>query len=313
VQTKYAFTDRLLFHAGLHFAHFALSRDNSLEPRLGLAYHLPKDQKLTLGFGLHSKNENLPVYFVEQEEADGGIFFPNRSLQMTRSLHYILGYEKMFSEDIQLKTEVYYQYIPNLPVPTNPDKYWAPIFGGVNQGDTLANMGKGRNYGLELTLQKYFTRGYYFLFSSSLFDSKYRPADGNWYDSKFNLGFIHNLVGGKEIMWGEKRMLGLNLRVIWSGGRRILTVDLPASIEQEFTVFKHDEVFSNQVRDYFRMDLGLKLHFFREKTEHILSLDIQNLTNRLNVLAEEYDPETRSIREYPMTGFIPIVNYRLEF
>lgn len=313
VQSKYAFSDRIVFKAGLHFAHFALSRDNSLEPRLGLAIHLPKEQKLTFGYGLHSKNESLPVYFMENEQADGSIGMPNLGLEMTRSMHYIVGYEKMFGNDVQWKTEAYYQDIYNLPVPTNPDKYWAPIYGGVQLGDTLANIGKGRNYGLEFTLQKFFTRSYYFLFSSSLFDSKYKPADGNWYNTKFNLGFINNLVGGKEFMWGDKRMLGLNLRLIWSGGRRIQSVDLPASIEEGHTVYESYDIFSKQARDYFRIDLGMNLHFYREKTEHVVSLDIQNLTNRLNVLAESYDPVSQSITEYPMTGFIPILNYRLEF
>jgi outer membrane receptor protein involved in Fe transport len=313
VQSKYAFSNRLVLRAGLHYAHFGLSRDNSFEPRLGISYSLPGNQKISLGYGLHSKNENLPVYFVEQTLEDGSIYKPNLSLQMTRSMHLILGYEKMFGSDLQFKTEAYYQHISNLAVPANPQKYWAPIFGGVNPGDTLANIGEGRNYGLELTLQKYFTREYYFLFTSSLFDSEYKPADGQWYDTKFNLGFINNLVGGKEIMWGEHRMVGLNLRVIWSGGRRYLTVDLPESMEQGHTVFINSEVFSKQGPDYFRIDLGLKLHFFREKAEHVLSLDIQNLTNRINVLAEEYNSETRSIWEYPMTGFLPILNYRLEF
>ena len=312
-QSKYIFSDRIVFKAGLHFAHFALSSDNSLEPRLGLSINLPREQTLTFGFGLHSRNESLPAYFVENEQADGSIYLPNLGLKMTRSTHYIMGYEKMFRSDLQLKTEVYYQRINNLPVSNNPDKYWAPIFGGVNQGDTLANIGEGCNYGLELTLQKYFTRSYYFLFSSSLFDSRYKPADGSWYDTKFDLGFINNLVGGKEFMWGSKRMVGLNLRMIWSGGRRILSVDLPASIEQGQAVYKDYDIWSKQARDYFRVDLGLKLHFFREKTEHVVSLDIQNLTNRQNVLAEEYNPETETVEEYPMTGFIPIFNYRLEF
>jgi hypothetical protein len=92
-----------------------------------------------------------------------------------------------------------------------------------------------------------------------------------------------------------------------------MTVDLPASIEQGFTVYKNSDIFSKQARDYFRIDLGLKLHFYRAKTEHVLSLDIQNLTDRQNVLAEQYDPESESISEYPMTGFIPIFNYRVEF
>ena len=312
-QSRYAFSDRIILKAGMHFAHFALSRDNSLEPRLGLTVHLTKNQKLTFGFGLHSKNENLPVYFVEHEQPDGSMYMPNLSLKMTRSKHYILGYELMIRNDLQLKTEAYYQSISSLPVPNNPDKYWAPIFGGVNYGDTLVNIGEGRNYGVELTLQKFFTRSYYFLFSGSLFESKYKPADGQWYDTRFNLGFINNLVGGKEFMWGSNKMAGMNLRGIWSGGRRVLSVDLPASIENGHTVYKDYDIFSKQARDYFRIDLGLKLHFFREKTEHVLSLDFQNLTNYDNVLAEVYNPETESIDEYHMTGFIPIFNYRLEF
>jgi hypothetical protein len=313
LQSRYAFSERFVFKAGLHFAHFALSSDNSLEPRLGFTINLPKEQKLTFGVGLHSKNENLPVYFAETEKPDGSAYLPNLGLEMTRSMHYIMGYEKIFGSDFQLKSEVYYQHINKLPVPTNPDKYWAPMYGGVNYGDTLANIGEGRNYGLELTLQKFFTRSYYFLFSSSLFDSKYKPADGMWYNTKFNLGFINNMVGGKEFMWGSNKMVGLNLRMIWSGGRRILTVDLPDSIEDGRTVYQDYDLFSKQARDYFRIDFGLKLHFFREKSEHVLSLDIQNLTNRQNVLAEEYNPETEGIEEYHMTGFIPIINYRLEF
>lgn len=62
-----------------------------------------------------------------------------------------------------------------------------------------------------------------------------------------------------------------------------------------------------------RIDLGIHLHFFREKSEHILSLDIQNVTNRRNAYAEEYDPETKSIVYYPLAGIIPILNYRIEF
>jgi len=151
------------------------------------------------------------------------------------------------------------------------------------------------------------------MLSSSFFDSEYKPADGQWYSTKFNLGFINNLVGGKEFMWGDHKMVGVNLRLIWSGGRRMLSVDLPASIEQGETVYKSYDIFSRQARDYFRIDLGLKLHFYREKTEHIISLDIQNLSNRVNVLAESYNPESQGISEYPMTGFIPIFNYRLEF
>jgi hypothetical protein len=120
-------------------------------------------------------------------------------------------------------------------------------------------------------------------------------------------------VGGKEFAWGKNKMVGLNLKLIWAGGKRMIPIDLQASIEEGQDVYILDELYSIQAKDYFRIDLGFKLHFFREKTEHTLSLDIQNLTNRKNTFAIQYNPETESIEDYIMAGFIPLLAYRLEF
>jgi len=312
-QGKYKFSDNVIFTAGLSYTHFALSNDNSLEPRLGLVIGLPHEQKLGFGYGKHSKHENLPVYLLENELPDGSVYMPNKSLQLSRAHHFIASYEKLIGQNMLFKTEAYYQYISNLPVANNPDKYWSPIFGGVDPNDTLANIGKGRNYGLEFTLQKSFSNNYYFLITSSLFDSKYKPADGNWYNTKYNVNYINNFVGGKEIKWGDKKLVGLNAKLIWSGGKRQTPIDLNASIEEGETVLENNKPFSLQNKDYLRLDLGFRLHFYKKKAEHVLSLDVQNVTNRLNTWAQIYDSENESIIDYPMTGLIPIVSYRIEF
>jgi hypothetical protein len=313
LQGKYKFSDQVIFTAGLHYAYFQQSQDHSLEPRLGLRVKLPKRQRISFGFGLHSKNEKLPVYFVEQMDSDGSLFMPNLALKMIRSTHYVVGYDLMFGTNLNLKVEAYYQNINKLPVPNNPDKLWIPSFGGVNPEDTLTNMGKGRNYGLELTLQKFFTNGFYFLTSASLYDSKYKPADGQWHNTKYNSNYIFNLVGGKEIKWGKNKLFGISSRLLWHGGKRLISIDLQESILQGQTVVNMAELFSTKARDYFRIDLGLKLHFFKERTEHIVSLDFQNLTNRLNTWAQYYNPEMETIEDYYMAGIIPILNYRVEF
>ena len=106
---------------------------------------------------------------------------------MTRSTHYVASYEKLFGEQLNLKVAAYYQNINNLAVSTNPDKFWSSIDGGINREDTLANIGKGRNIGVEFTLQKYFTNSYYFMITSSLFDSKYRTAAGEWRNTRYNI------------------------------------------------------------------------------------------------------------------------------
>jgi hypothetical protein len=312
-QGKYKFTDAVKLTAGVHYTHFALNASKALEPRLGLSWDLPNKQKLSFGYGMHSRHESLPVYFVEQEDSNGNISMPNRSLELTKSNQFVIGYEKMVSDNVLLKTEVYYQGISNLAVPNNPDKYWSPIFGGAHPNDTLVSTGKGRNYGIELTVQKYFTNNYYFLISSSLFDSKYKPADGKWYNTKYNLNYVSNFVGGKEFSWGKKKMVGLNAKIMWTGGKRIIPINLESSIEEGKAVYSDGEIWSTKADDYFRLDIGAKLHFFKRKAEHVISLDIQNVTNRLNTWAEIYDSENEVVVNYPMAGLIPILSYRIEF
>lgn len=313
IQGKYKPGEKLTVNGGLHVVYFRLSNHASLEPRFGFRYTLRNDQVLSFGYGLHSRHENLPVYFAGIKDPAGGIYLPNTSLDLTKAHHLVAGYEKMILSDVKLKTETYFQYIYDLPVPDNPDKYWAPFFGGVNLGDTLANIGKARNYGLELTVQKFFTPDFYFVYSSSLFDAKYKPADGNWYNTRYNLGFIHNLVGGKEFDWGDDKLLGINLRLIWAGGKRYNPIDLQRSIQAGYGIPSYDNPFNYKAKNYFRIDLGLKFHFYGKSAEHIFFLDIQNLTNRVNVLLEDYNPVTQGTIDYPMTGLIPIFNYRVEF
>ena len=312
-QGKYKFSDQVSLTSGLHYTHFALSNDHSVEPRLGLVVELPKRQKLGLGYGMHSRHESLPLYFVENELPDGTIHMPNQELKLTRASHVVASYEKMVGKNVNVKTEAYYQHIGNLPVPNNPDKIHSPVFTGVSPNDTVTNTGKARNYGIELTIQKYFSNDYYFLMTHSLFESEYKPANGNWYNSRFNINYINNFVGGKEFKWGENKMIGLNAKVMWTGGKRIIPLDLEASIASGGAVYKLDEIYSVKAKDYFRTDLGVRLHIYKANTQHVFSIDIQNVTNRLNTWAHVYDAEQKKQIDYPMAGLLPILNYRFEF
>ena len=312
LQSKYKFTDRLILTAGLQYSYFALTQGNSIEPRVGFVYNLPQRQKVSFGFGMHSKPEQLSTYFIEVQGADGSTYLPNKDLELTRSTHYVVSYEKSF-KDLLLKGEAYYQDIPNLPVANNPNKIWSPIFGVASPNDTLSNIGKARNYGLELTVQKFFSNNYYFMFTSSLFQSEYQTADGIWRSTKYNINYINNVVGGKEFKWGEDKLISLNAKVIWTGGKRLIPIDLDESIKEGEGVYKTDELWSTQAADYFRVDLGVKLHFFNPKVEHVVSLDIQNVSNRLNEWVEIYDRENEEIVKYPMAGLIPILSFKIKF
>ncbi len=65
--------------------------------------------------------------------------------------------------------------------------------------------------------------------------------------------------------------------------------------------------------DYFRADLRVSYRKNRPRASHIFSLDVQNVTNRLNMYRQYYDQEKREIATITQAGLIPFLNYRIEF
>jgi hypothetical protein len=231
-----------------------------------------------------------------------------------KALHLIVSYELIFREDFHLKTEAYYQFLFDVPVSDNPDEVVSTINGDVGL-DTLVSSGRGENYGIEFTLEKYFTRQYYFLVTSSLFRSRFRAADNNWYHTRYDIGFINNLIGGKEfyVGKGKNNILGINAKLIWAGGTRYTPVDYAQSVEKGTTIYLTRESYSIQSPDYLRMDIGVSYRMNRPRAAYILSLDIQNLTNRENVYTQYYDPDTQDLVILYQFGLIPVLNFKIEF
>jgi len=78
-------------------------------------------------------------------------------------------------------------------------------------------------------------------------------------------------------------------------------------------VFKEKEAYTLQNTPYFRADIGISMKWNRKHFTSTLSLDIQNVTNRLNVFGQWYDSEKNKIVTSYQTGLIPILNYKIEF
>src|SRR5690606_18511344 len=120
--------------------------------------------------------------------------------------HWVLGYDQKLGKELRLKAETYYQRLYNVPV-TQRNSSFSTLNEGTNyiysDEDSLMNNGTGRNFGLELTLEKFFSRGYYFLFTASLFDSRYRASDDILRNTAFNGNYVFNLLGGKEFRVGK--------------------------------------------------------------------------------------------------------------
>ena len=314
--------EKLTLNTGVHYSHFRLNGRSYLEPRAGFRWNRGK-HIISGGFGLHSRMETVALYMARQEQEDGSYLQRNKSLGFTRATHGALGYEKMLRSDLRFKAEVYYQYLFDVPVWPNDttSNQEALTFSTLNTfdgytTDELANDGTGKNYGVEFTLEKFFTRGFYFLTTLSIYESRYKGADGIERSTQFDGGYIFNLLAGKEISVGKSgnNTLGFNGKLLFAGGKRQAPINTLASINERRTVYQYDQNYDLKLNDFFRMDIGITYRKNKKKTTSVISLNVQNLTQRENELSRYFTFNNGGgIRSDTQLSFFPNLSYRIEF
>ncbi|HEY0030412.1 MAG TPA: TonB-dependent receptor [Bacteroidia bacterium] len=312
---KYRINSKLTLVNGVHFIRLGLNNRYSIEPRNAIKWEFGKNQSLSFGFGMHSKTEPLQTY-LDKTVIIRDTLQLNHDLDFSRSRHYIISYDKAFTENLFFKAEAYYQELYNIPVSEDTTS----SFSALNNSDgyfygKLLSTGTGTNYGIELTIDKKFYKTYFFLITASLFESKYKGADKKERNTAFNTNYVGNLVIGKELWLDKKKknILNTSLRGNWTGGRRYTPIDLEKSKYYNTEILKKDEAFSAKMDDYYRIDLQIGYIHNHAKFSSELRLDIQNLTNRKNVYSIYYDASDEEIKETYQLGLIPVLSYRIEF
>lgn len=320
IQWKWRVTDKMDLTAGLHYQYFSLSNSSSsIEPRIGWKMKLNNGQSLFAGGGLHSQTQPMYTYTYHLQ---GTTEMHNKNMDFTKSAHSGIGYEKSFKNKLNIRTEAYYQYIYNAPVTVTPSS-----FSLINVGSGFArffpdslmqNTGTGYNYGLELTVQKYFEKSFYFMFSGTVYDSKYTGSDGILRNTSYNGRYIGNLLGGKEFKLNEKNMISLGLKVTCAGGKRYGYPDLAKSIDHQEIIYMDSAFNERQFNDYFRMDLKLNWRLNAKTATHEIGIDLLNIFNTKNLLSLAYapnlaDPTAEPITEKQQLGRLPLFYYKIDF
>ncbi len=310
------FTEKLSVNAGLYTQLFTLNNSVSVEPRWNIKYQFKSNQSLSFGTGLHSQMQPLEVYFYKSAAGSGESVLTNNNLDFVKSIHNVLGYDISFSKQLRLKAEVYGQYIYNAAV-----EKISSSFSMLNSGadfyfpdkTNLVNNGKGYNYGVELTLERFLHKGFYYLATISVFESKYKGSDDVWRKTAFSSGFAANILGGKEFKLNRKSSIGIDTKLAWAGGQRYTPFDKPASAAAGYVVLKTQDAYSLQNNDYIRWDLKFSYTRNGKRTTQKFYVDLQNFTNRQNVYLRSLTPKTGVTAEINQIGFFPNVNYMITF
>lgn len=315
-QWKHRFSNDFSFVGGMHFQYLNLNSSFAAEPRAGLRYNINNRNSVSLGYGLHSQAQNVYNYFVQTPTATG-VALTNKNMGFTQSNHFVASYDLNVTSNMRIKAETYYQLIGNVPVESSSSSFSVLNSGadfGIDNRDSLVNNGTGYNYGAELTVEHFLTKGFYFLITGSLINSRYEGSDGVERNTAFNTGHVLNVLAGKEFKVGKNgSVLALNIKATTIGGRYLTPLDLPASQMTGTAVYLNSQAFSLKQSDYFRTDFKIAYRKEFKRSTMEISIDLQNITNNKNVFNQTYDRRTNKIVNNYQQGFFPVPLFRYTF
>lgn len=292
-----------------------------LSPRVGFSTRpLLAGMSFHVGYGWHHQT---PPCFVLLRDS-----IANHDLASRRSDHYIVGIERRLGDDAKLSLEVYHKNTTGVPIPeawTTPDPY---DFNG-----RYVSTGGGTARGLELFLQKKFSRNWHGTVAYSLSDSRMaNPQDATltlpgdydyhhvftttaaykvefykqqWYQEL--PGWFKATIGG--LIFSDEADFGFRFR--YMGGRPYT----PKEWVPQTRRWVDNSVLLNSARypDYHRLDLRWDHKFIYNSWSLSWYFEVQNVYNRQNTWMYYYqagDPEPQTVHQI---SFFPIGGMVIEF
>lgn len=308
----------LEINTGFHIIGFSVNGDVYFEPRLGLRWEAAPGYAFIAGFGLHSRIESLSVYNALIKDGNGNRTTLNHEMGLSRSFHSVAGLDLSPFRDVRIRIEGYIQRLFNVPVVNKITSQYSTINTAERLPESqLENTGTGMNYGVEITIEKSFTKNYYFLITGSFYDSWYKAGDQRRYNTYYNTRYVANILAGKDFNVGRNRrnIIGLNAKCLFRGGYRYTPVDEKRSLKNKRIIYQTWSTYESQLPDFIRIDAGINFRRNHPGYSWIIMLDVQNALNRRNVFKRRFTYENGEIvsNDVLSLGIIPVFNFRLEF
>ena len=313
---KVALSSRLSTVAGVNVMWFNLNNQWLVEPRVSVQYKTSPSSTFSVAYSLNSRKESTDTYFVlsaNSQEAN-----VNSDLGLTRSHYISASFAQRLGENAMLKIEPYWQWLFDVPVEQGTT-YSIINHSQFFQDRALVNEGAGRNYGIDLTLERYLKNGFYGMFTATLFKSEYRDAQGEWHHSRHDRGYITNILGGKEWMVGKsgKNVFGVNGRVTLMGGDRYTPIpddityeDIMKRPDKSIPVVDGLNPFSAQMKMNVGYAFSVKYTINKRHTSHHFILEYLQMKT---FQGQTFDLRTHKIVDEFTSLTFPNIAYRVEF
>lgn len=307
-------SDKVTLNLGVNGQLLTLNNSFTIEPRVGIRWQSSSKTSFAFAYGLHSRMEKMDVFYVKTVGSNNKP--ANKDLDFTKAHHLMMTYNYAISDNVNLRIEPYFQYLFDVPVIADSS------FSVLNRTtfyveDALVNKGTGRNYGIDITMERYLDKGLYYMLTGSVFSSKYQGGDGVWHNSRFNRNFAFNLLVGKEWTMGrsQQNTFGANLKFTLQGGERYSPVDVEATLSRPDKETQYDETkaFSKQLSPMFVTNVTINFRINKKKVSHEFAIKSLNTTGYKEFFGHQYNVKTGEIEPYRQATSIPNISYKLEF
>lgn len=314
VQGKYKISRDLFITGGINTSWLEINNEYTFEPRFSASWKLNPNHQISLGYGNHSQIEPLFVYFVKAtNNLNDEIYYPNKKLKRMKAHHFVLAYDWSISKNMRLKIEPYFQKLYDVPVVDSSLYSMVNFMSDWTFNRELVNKGTGRNVGIDITLERFLNNGFYFMATSSVYDSKYTGGDGKEYQTRYNGGYVVNVLGGKEWDINEKNLLGINVKFTFMGPYWYNPVDEQATRLAGTIIYDEHSPFVDRYANLENMsDFAIKYIINGSKGSSIFTLQVKNILGK-QYMGKKYNLKNDRIENDFFTSPVPFVSYKYEF
>jgi hypothetical protein len=314
LQGKYDLGRNVALTGGANLSWFGLNGELRLEPRLSARWQAFSRHSFSFGYGNHSQTEPLFVYFVTRtDEATGERTYPNKSLDRMGAHHFVLGYDWSVTDNLRLKIEPYYQALYDVPVVAGTAYSMVNFLADWTFDRALVNEGTGSNRGIDLTVERFLKDGYYFMTTASVYKSEYTGGDGVVRRTRYDGGYVLNLLGGREWQVFGKNMVGLNVKCTFMGPYWYHPVDEAATALAQDIVYDEQKAFTDRHSGVESItDLMLSYRVNGRSVSTVFTLQVRNALGR-QYQGKKFNLVTQSIEDEFFSSAVPFVSCRVEF
>lgn len=311
-QSKYYLSKNINVNAGVHLVYFNFNNEFVVEPRLGINWRFKSNHSLNFAYGKHSSVEPLRIYMAESLVGNT-IEKLNSKLNITKAHHFVIGYNTTIANKIHLNIEPYYQLLFDIPVIIDSSFSMINYTSETFFIEQMVNNGTGENYGVDITIEQFINNGFYYMVTSSLYQSKYKGDDNVERNTKYNQNFVFNILIGKEWEFKNKNLFGLNGKATIIGGKRQSPVNYYESIKYQYVIYDETRPYEVQLPTNYYLDISFNYTINRLKCSHSIILQAKNLLMQEDTFGHAYYYDTNTIKPYGLTIIYPFLSYKIQF